>query len=72
MIRKEDNNVIVFCEKCHKETKINLGTEENRAYFYCGYCGELIKDELIIRKNFEEYLKTARLVDIGEENYRFY
>jgi len=72
MIRKENNIIIIDCEKCHKETKIVLNAEENRAYFYCGYCGDLVKDDIIIKKNFDEYLKAANLVDIGEENYRFY
>jgi len=69
MIRKENNDIIVVCDRCNKETKIKLDSEEKRDYCYCGYCGTLIKDEKIIRKNNEEYQKIASLVDIGEENY---
>ena len=71
MLIREDNVVTLYCDKCHKETRIFTGAEEDRDYYYCGHCGGMIRDEKLISKKIEEYTKLAGVVDIGERNYTF-
>ncbi|MEK6934788.1 MAG: hypothetical protein AABW46_02830 [Nanoarchaeota archaeon] len=71
MLAHDGDSVILFCENCKKETRLFVGPEQDRDYYYCANCGVLIEDELAIGKKLEEYTKLARLIDIGEKNYTY-